>query len=65
VAVAAAPALALFGWRTIMWGNEYWLSLTVFAAIVVFGVAYAVHRARLMNCCDLDRHGHQVGPRAR
>jgi len=48
-----------------MWGSEYWLSLMVFAAIVVFGLAYAVHRARLMHGCDLDEHDHQVGPRAR
>ncbi|GEM_PF-6920414 len=47
-----------------MW-NEDWLSLIVFAAIVAFGLAYAIHRARLMQCCDLDEHGHQVGPRAR
>jgi len=49
----------------VMWGNDYWLSLMVFAAIVCFGLAYAVRRARLMHCCDLDEHGHQVGPRAR
>lgn len=47
-----------------MW-TEYWLSLIVFAAIVSLGLAYAVHRARLMHCCDLDEPGRQVRPRAR
>jgi len=48
-----------------MWGNDYWLSLMVFAALVCFGLAYAVRRASLMHSCDLDEHGHQAGPRAR
>lgn len=47
-----------------MW-NEYWLSLIVFAAIVSFGLFYALHRARLMRCCDLDESGRQVGPGSR
>jgi hypothetical protein len=45
--------------------NDYWVSLVAFAAIVCCGLAYAVHRARLMYCCDLDEHSHEVERRAR
>ena len=44
-----------------MWWNDYWLSLMAFAAIVCFGLVFAVHRARLMHCCGFVERRHDVG----
>ena len=38
-----------------MWLNEYWLSLMAFAAIVCFGLVFAVH------CCGLGEGRHNAG----
>jgi uncharacterized protein DUF2852 len=41
--------------------NDYWLSLMAFAAIVCFGLVFAVHRASLMHCCGFGEARHDGG----